>query len=86
MREDQLLYGAWNRKMKRSIGNKEAQSLFGYDIVSSVNCHKNLNMRSDIVVGLGRMNPNATKYGREKRGKKKTKTNTKNKSCGVRRY
>jgi len=71
LREDQLLYGAWNKKMMKSIGRKEAVSLFGYDIASSVSCDKTLEKRRDVFVGFGNKNPNATKHGRERRGKKK---------------
>eukprot|EP00560_Eucampia_antarctica_P005142 CAMPEP_0197841998 /NCGR_PEP_ID=MMETSP1437-20131217/46485_1 /TAXON_ID=49252 ORGANISM="Eucampia antarctica, Strain CCMP1452" /NCGR_SAMPLE_ID=MMETSP1437 /ASSEMBLY_ACC=CAM_ASM_001096 /LENGTH=828 /DNA_ID=CAMNT_0043451819 /DNA_START=48 /DNA_END=2535 /DNA_ORIENTATION=- len=83
LREDQLLVGAWNQKRKKVSGNKEAQSIFGSDIASYVGCHKNMSDGDDLRVGFGRKNPNATKFGRERRGKKKKSTD---KACGLRRY
>jgi len=84
LREDQLLFGAWNQKVKMTKGKKEKQSMFGSDIASTVGCHKDLSKRDDIRIGFGNKNPNATKFGRERRGKKKK--NTTNKACGLRRY
>lgn len=84
LREDQLMFGAWNQKVKKSTGKKEAQSIFGSDITSNVGCHTDLTKRDDIRVGFGRRNPNASKSGRERRGKKKK--NSQNKACGLRRY
>jgi RNA-binding protein NOB1 len=81
--EDQLLYGAWNQRVKRTSSKKEKLSIFGADIASNVGCHKDLTKRDDIMVGFGRKNPNATKFGRERRGKKKVSTE---KACGLRRY
>lgn len=81
--EDQLLYGAWNQRVKITKSKKEKQSIFGADIAANVGCHKDLTKRDDIKVGFGRKNPNATKFGRERRGKKKKSTD---KACGVRRY
>lgn len=81
--EDQLLYGAWNQRVKITRSKKEKQSIFGADIASNVGCHKDLTKRDDIKVGFGKKNPNATKFGRERRGKKKKSTD---KACGVRRY
>lgn len=83
LREDQLLVGAWNQKRKKVSGKKEAQSIFGSDIASYVGCHKNMGSGDDLRVGFGRKNPNATKFGRERRGKKKKTTD---KTCGLRRY
>ncbi len=81
--EDQLMYGAWNQRVRRTNSNKEKESIFGSDITTSVGCHTDLTKRSDIKVGFGRKNPNASKFGRERRGKKKKSTD---KACGLRRY
>ena len=70
--------------MKRSKSKKEAQSIFGSDIASTVGCHTDLTKRDDIKVGFGRRNPNSSKFGRERRGKKKKSVD--NKACGLRRY
>lgn len=83
LREDQLLVGAWNQKRKKVSGKKEAQSIFGSDIASYVGCHKNMGDGDDLRIGFGRKNPNATKFGRERRGKKKKSSD---KACGLRRY
>lgn len=80
--EDQLLYGALGQRARTSKGRKEAQSLFGSDITTSVGC--DLSKRSDIKVGLGRKNPNSAAVGRERRGKKKKGVDEK--ACGLRRY
>lgn len=85
LREDQLLMGAWNQKLKMISGGKArdaAQSIFGRDIATNVGCHANSVNMDDIRVGFGRRNPNAVK-GRERRGKKKKSVNT---ACGLRRY
>ena len=85
LREDQLLMGAWNQKVKMRSGGKaksSAQSMFGRDIASNVGCHATAMTSDDIRVGFGRRNPNAAK-GRERRGKKKKSTD---KACGLRRY
>ena len=84
LREDQLLMGAWNQKVKMSSGGKaraSAESIFGRDLASTVGC-KATASSDDIRVGFGRRNPNAAK-GRERRGKKKKTTE---KACGLRRY
>lgn len=84
LREDQLMMGAWNQKMKISSGGKAknaAQSMFGRDIATNVGCHAT-SVSSDIKVGFGRRNPNEAK-GRERRGKKKKSSD---KACGLRRY
>lgn len=81
--EDQLMYGAWNQRVKMTRSKKEKQSIFGTDIAATVGCHQDLTKRGDIKVGFGRKNPNATKSGRERRGKKKKTTD---KACGLRRY
>jgi RNA-binding protein NOB1 len=81
--EDQLLYGAWNQRVKMTKSTKEKQSIFGADIAATVGCHTDLTKRSDIKVGFGRKNPNSTKFGRERRGKKKK---TADKACGLKRY
>ena len=82
--EDQLMYGALNKRVKqvKSKNAKAAQSIFGADIASNVGCIADLS-KSDIKVGFGRKNPNATKFGRERRGKKKKSSD---KACGLRRY
>jgi RNA-binding protein NOB1 len=85
LREDQLLTGAWNQKVKMRSGGKSkkaAQSMFGRDLATTVGCHVQSWNVDDIRVGFGRQNPNAVK-GRERRGKKKTSTD---KACGLRRY
>lgn len=81
--EDQLMYGAWNQRVKMTKSTKEKQSIFGADIAATVGCHTDLTKRSDIKVGFGRKNPNSTKFGRERRGKKKK---TADKACGLKRY
>lgn len=86
LREDQLLVGAWNQKVKQSSGGKArkvAQSMFGSDLASNVGCNASVVKSSDIHVGFGRRNPNASKHGRERRGKKKKSSD---KACGLRRY
>jgi len=80
--EDQLMYGALGQRARTSKSKKEAQSLFGSDITTSVGC--DLTKRSDIKVGLGRKNPNSSAVGRERRGKKKKGVHEK--ACGLRRY
>jgi RNA-binding protein NOB1 len=88
LREDQLLTGAWNQKVKiRSGGSSRAnrESMFGKDLASNVGCCKPnfLSSAEDICVGFGsRKNPNASK-GRERRGKKKKSSD---RACGLRRY
>eukprot|EP00554_Chaetoceros_debilis_P005304 CAMPEP_0194074534 /NCGR_PEP_ID=MMETSP0149-20130528/1638_1 /TAXON_ID=122233 /ORGANISM="Chaetoceros debilis, Strain MM31A-1" /LENGTH=746 /DNA_ID=CAMNT_0038754745 /DNA_START=61 /DNA_END=2301 /DNA_ORIENTATION=- len=81
--EDQLMYGAWNQRVKRTRSKKEKESIFGADIAFTVGVHTDLSKRSDIKVGFGRKNPNSSKFGRERRGKKKKSTD---KACGLRRY
>jgi RNA-binding protein NOB1 len=81
--EDQLLYGAWNQRVKMTKSKKEKQSIFGTDIAATVGCHQDLTKRGDIKIGFGRKNPNASKFGRERRGKKKKSSD---KACGLRRY
>lgn len=82
--EDQLLYGAWNQKLRKGKSKSSSQSIFGSDLASDLGCHTDLTKRDDIRVGFGRRNPNAAKFGRERRGK--TKKGTKDKACGLRRY
>jgi len=85
LREDQLLMGAWNQKVKMRSGGKAknaAQSMFGRDIASNVGCHASAITADDVRVGFGKRNPNAAK-GRERRGKKKKSSD---KACGLRRY
>jgi RNA-binding protein NOB1 len=85
LREDQLLTGAWNIKVKKISSVKAkaaAESIFGNDIATNVGCTTQQMSMDDIRVGFGRRNPNAVK-GRERRGKKKKTTD---KACGLRRY
>jgi len=85
LREDQLMMGAWNQKVKiRSGGHAKnaAQSMFGQDIAANVGCNAISMGADDISAGFGRRNPNAAK-GRERRGKKKKSSE---KACGLRRY
>jgi len=98
LREDQLLMGCWNQKVRKSSSKKAMESIFGCDLAENVGCYKtrgnnnnnngmdggNNGMGGLIRVGFGRRNPNAAKGGRERRGKKKK--NVKNKACGLRRY
>ena len=89
LREDQLLMGAWNQKMKIKTGRKQslakAESIFGKDLSTSVGGAPNAYSPDDIRVGFGaprRNNPNSAK-GRERRGKKKKSSD---RACGMRRY
>ena len=81
--EDQLMYGAWNQKVRKGRPKSANQSIFGSDLASDLGCVSDLTRRDDIRVGFGRRNPNAARGGRERRGKKKK---DKNKACGLRRY
>ena len=82
--EDQLMFGAWGQKVRKGKSKTSGQSIFGSDLASDLGCHTDLTKRDDIKVGFGRRNPNSSKFGRERRGKKKK--NTKDKVCGLRRY
>jgi hypothetical protein len=85
LREDQLLTGAWNQKVKIRTGGQSranAQSIFGKDLASNVGCDAKALSTDDVRVGFGRRNPNAAK-GRERRGKKKKSSD---RACGLRRY
>jgi RNA-binding protein NOB1 len=85
LREDQLLAGAWNQKLKILSGGKartSASSMFGSDIASNMGCNAKFVDPNDLKVGFGKQNPNAVR-GRERRGKKKKSTN---KACGLHRY
>ena len=82
--EDQLLYGAWNQKVRKGKSKTSGQSIFGSDLASDLGCITDLTRRDDIRVGFGRRNPNSTKFGRERRGKKKKGAGEK--ACGLRRY
>jgi len=82
--EDQLMYGAWNQKVRKGKSKNAGQSAFGSDLASDLGCVTDLTKRDDIRVGFGRRNPNSTKFGRERRGKKKK--GTQDKACGLRRY
>mmetsp|Transcript_16715 Transcript_16715/g.33998 ORF Transcript_16715/g.33998 Transcript_16715/m.33998 type:complete len:849 (+) Transcript_16715:50-2596(+) len=81
--EDQLMYGAWAQKVKKGKSKASGRSIFGSDLASDLGCHTDLTKRDDIKVGFGRKNPNSSKFGRERRGKKKKSTD---KACGLRRY
>ena len=86
LREDQLMVGAWNQKVKKISGRSSlgaAQSIFGSDLAANMGCHAAKVHLDDIKVGFGRRNPNAATGGRERRGKKKK---TGDKACGLRRY
>ena len=86
LREDQMLMGAWQQKVKKLSGGKSrtaASSMFGSDLATNVGCNAKMVRQDDIRAGFGRRNPNATKHGRERRGKKKKKSD---KACGLRRY
>lgn len=86
LREDQLLMGAWNQKVKKLSGGKSrtsASSIFGSDLAANVGCHAKVVNVDEIRVGFGRRNPNAATGGRERRGKKKKSGD---KACGLRRY
>eukprot|EP00339_Tiarina_fusa_P021681 CAMPEP_0117066362 /NCGR_PEP_ID=MMETSP0472-20121206/46414_1 /TAXON_ID=693140 ORGANISM="Tiarina fusus, Strain LIS" /NCGR_SAMPLE_ID=MMETSP0472 /ASSEMBLY_ACC=CAM_ASM_000603 /LENGTH=645 /DNA_ID=CAMNT_0004787399 /DNA_START=125 /DNA_END=2062 /DNA_ORIENTATION=+ len=85
LREDQLLTGAWNQKVKIRTGGQSranAQSIFGKDLASNVGCETKLVSTDDVRVAFGRRNPNGAK-GRERRGKKKKSSD---RACGLRRY
>ena len=82
--EDQLMYGAWNQKVRKGKSKTSGQSIFGSDLASDLGCHADLTKRDDIKVGFGRRNPNSARFGRERRGKKKKNTDVK--ACGLRRY
>lgn len=82
--EDQLMYGAWGQKVRKGKSKASSQSIFGSDLASDLGCITDLTKRDDIKVGFGRRNPNSSKFGRERRGKKKK--NTTEKACGLRRY
>ncbi len=74
LREDQLMQGIWAQKVKTSK-RQNTSSIFGEHITESVGiCANKGRMGSDgIVVGFGKGNPNASKKGkgRERRGKSK---------------
>lgn len=66
LREDQLLTGQWNQRMrkKKAATTKLAEATAG-DFLAPRHASS-----SEVVVGYGRRNPNAMK-GRERRGAKK---------------
>ena len=80
LREDQLMMGQWNQKVRK--GKKVVSSMFGEDIIDNVGLG-DLSKRTDIMVGLGKQNPNSSKFGRERRGKG-TK-GKEQKTCAMRR-
>ena len=71
LREDQLLSGIWRQKAQRAKSAKTKRSIFGGEVTDSLEA-LNIVQTNDLVVGVGRKNPNATK-GRERRGKAKRK-------------
>jgi len=84
LREDQLMMGAWNQKVRQNTGAADNRGVFGSDIATHVGLDGDFGKRNDIKVGFGRnKNPNATRFGRERRGKKKKDDQ---KACGLRRY
>ncbi|KAJ0402874.1 hypothetical protein P43SY_000488 [Pythium insidiosum] len=66
LREDQLMMGIWGQRQRQH--KKVMQSAFGENVAHDLGVKAE--KHSSIVVGFGRMNPNAQK-GRERRGKKK---------------
>jgi RNA-binding protein NOB1 len=66
LREDQLLVGIWSQRQRQH--KKVMQSAFGENVAHDLGVKAE--KQTGIVVGYGRMNPNAQK-GRERRGKKK---------------
>ncbi|GMF13965.1 unnamed protein product [Phytophthora lilii] len=66
LREDQLLVGIWGQRQRQH--KKVMQSAFGENVAHDLGVKAE--KQTGIVVGYGRMNPNAQK-GRERRGKKK---------------
>jgi RNA-binding protein NOB1 len=82
--EDQLMYGAWAQKVRKGKSKSLGESMFGSGLAADLGCRADLTKRDDIKVGFGRRNPNSSKFGRERRGKKKK--NTQDKACGLRRY
>ena len=88
MREDQMFYGMWRQKLKTNHVSQE-NDVFGSDILDSVGLSENGNFKkndySNIHAGFGRRNVNATKSGRERRGKKKKKKGSNKIVCGMRK-
>ncbi|TMW58513.1 hypothetical protein Poli38472_010072 [Pythium oligandrum] len=66
LREDQLMMGIWGQRQRQH--KKVMQSAFGENMAHDLGVKAEKN--TSIVVGYGRMNPNAQR-GRERRGKKK---------------
>ncbi|DAZ93062.1 TPA: hypothetical protein N0F65_009736 [Lagenidium giganteum] len=66
LREDQLMMGIWGQRQRQH--KKVMQSAFGENVAHDLGVKAE--KQSSIVVGYGRMNPNAQR-GRERRGKKK---------------
>lgn len=66
LREDQLMMGIWRQRQQQH--KKVMSSAFGENVAHDLGVKAE--KHSSIVVGYGRMNPNAQK-GRERRGKKK---------------
>ena len=85
MREDQMFYGIWKQKLKTNNVTQE-NDVFGSDILDSVGLtQQGEGDYSNIHAGFGRRNVNATKHGRERRGKKKKKKGSDKIVCGMRR-
>jgi len=91
MREDQLFYGIWKQKIKTNHTTLQQDTVFGSDVLDSVGLMDNAAYKkhdySNIHAGFGRRNVNATKQGRERRGKKKKKNGKGSDKivCGMRR-
>jgi RNA-binding protein NOB1 len=66
LREDQLMMGIWGQRQRQH--HKVMQSAFGENVAHDLGVKAE--KQTSLVVGYGRMNPNAQK-GRERRGKKK---------------
>ena len=67
LREDQLLTGGWRQQANKKGLSK---SFMGQHVLDSLGMR--VGAGSNVVVGMGRKNPNAQR-GRERRGKKKKK-------------
>ena len=62
------MMGVWRQKAQRGV--KEAESMWGADMTETLGV--SVAKATDMRVGYGRTNPNATR-GRERRGQKKSK-------------
>ena len=79
-----MLYGAWAQKDRKGKSKSLGKSMFGSNLASNLGCRADLTKQDDIKGGFGRRNPISTKFGRERRGKKKK--NTQEKAYVLRRY